>query len=50
MMKISAMAFIPVMVVAALLLKPGLISVGVFITAMVIEFFIVFMVSDYAKN
>lgn len=34
---ISALASIPVMVIAALLLKPSLISSGVFITALVLE-------------
>lgn len=50
MMKISAMAFIPLMLVAALLLKPELIGIGAFITAIVIEFFVLFLVMDYVDD
>ncbi|XHH97760.1 hypothetical protein ACEPPO_08310 [Limosilactobacillus fermentum] len=47
MMKISMMAMVPVMTIAGLLLKPGLITKGVFITAIIVEFFMAFMASDY---
>lgn len=50
MMKISMMAMVPVMVIAGLLLKPGLVTKGVFITAIIVEFFIAFLVSDYYEN
>ena len=50
MMKISMMAMVPVMVIAGLLLKPGLVTKGVFITAIIVEFFISFLVSDYYEN
>lgn len=50
MMKISMLVMVPVMTVAGLLLKPGLITKGVFITAIVVEFLIAFMVSDYYEN
>lgn len=46
-MKVSMMAMVPVMTIAGLLLKPGLITKGVFITAIIVEFFMVFMASDY---
>lgn len=38
------------MLIAGLLLKPGLITKGVFITAIVVEFFMAFLVSDYYEN
>lgn len=50
MMKISMMAMVPVMVIAGLLLKPGLVTKGVFITAIIVEFFMAFLVSDYYEN
>ena len=50
MMKISMLSMVPVMTVAGLLLKPGLITKGVFIAAIVVEFLIAFMVSDYYEN
>ena len=50
MMKISMMATVPVMTVAGLLLKPGLITKGIFITAIIVEFMVAFLVSDYYEN
>lgn len=50
MMKISMMAMVPVMTIAGLLLKPGLVTKGVFITAIVVEYFMAFLVSDYYEN
>lgn len=50
MMKISMMAMVPVMTIAGLLLKPDLVTKGVFITAIVVEFFMAFLVSDYYEN
>lgn len=50
MMKISMMAMVPVMTIAGLLLKPSLVTKGVFITAIVVEFFMAFLVSDYYEN
>ncbi|MCL3984990.1 hypothetical protein [Limosilactobacillus fermentum] len=50
MMKISVLSAVPVMLIAGLLLKPGLITKGVFITAIVVEFFMAFLVSDYYEN
>ncbi|MEK1332988.1 hypothetical protein HCY44_09435 [Limosilactobacillus fermentum] len=47
MMKVSMMAMVPVMTIAGLLLKPGLITKGVFITAIIVEFFMAFMAGDY---
>lgn len=42
MMKmISSMAFVPVMLIAGLLLEPGLIGSGVFITALVLELLVI---------
>lgn len=46
-MKVSMMAMVPVMTIAGLLMKPGLITKGVFITAIIVEFFMAFMASDY---
>lgn len=48
--KISAMAFVPVMLVAVLWLKPELVNVWCFIASLIIEFFIIFMVMDYADG
>lgn len=50
MMKISAMAFIPIMLIAALWLKPELVDVWCFSAALVVEFFIIFLVMDYADD
>ena len=50
MMKASLMAMIPIMTIAGLMLKPGLISKGVFITAIIVEFLMTFLVSDYYDN
>lgn len=50
MMKISMMAMVPVMTISGLLLKPGLVTKGVFITAIIVEFFMAFLVSDYYEN
>ena len=50
MMKISMMAMVPVMTIAGLLLKPGLVTKGVFITAIIVEFLMTFLVSDYYEN
>lgn len=47
---ISIIAMVPVMIIAGLLLKPGLVTKGVFITAIVVEFFMAFMASDYYDN
>lgn len=47
---ISVLSAVPVMLIAGLLLKPGLITKGVFITAIVVEFFMAFLVSDYYEN
>lgn len=47
MMKISVVAMVPIMTITGLLLKPGLITKGVFITAIIVEFFMAFMASDY---
>lgn len=50
MMKISMLVMIPVMTIAGLLLKPGLGTKGVFITAIIVEFMMAFLVSDYYEN
>lgn len=50
MMKISAMAFVPVILVATLWLKPELVNVWCFIASLIIEFFIIFLVMDYADD
>lgn len=50
MMKISMIAMVPVMTIAGLLLKPVLVTKGVFITAIIVEFFMAFLVSDYYEN
>lgn len=50
MMKISMMAMVPVMTISGLLLKPGLVTKGVFITAIIVEFLMTFLVSDYYEN
>lgn len=50
MMKISMLSMVPVMTVAGLLLKPGLITKGIFITAIIVEFMMAFLVSDYYEN
>ena len=47
---ISVLAAVPVMLTAGLLLKPGLVTKGVFITAIIVEFFMAFMASDYYEN
>lgn len=44
---ISILSAVPVMLIAGLLLKPGLVTKGVFITAIIVEFFMAFMASDY---
>lgn len=41
---------VPAMLIAGLLLKPGLVTKGVFITAIIVEFFMSFMASDYYEN
>lgn len=44
------MAMVPIMTIAGLLLKPELISKGVFTTAIIVEFFMAFLASDYYDN
>ena len=50
MMKISATLVVPIMFIAILLVKPSLIGMGMFITTLIVEFLIIFMVSDYNAN
>ena len=47
---ISVLSAVPVMLIAGLLMKPGLVTKGVFITAIIVEFFMAFMASDYYEN
>ena len=42
--KIIALLVVPIMFIAALLLKPSLIGVGMFIASLVVEFLLVAMV------
>ena len=44
---ISVLSAVPVMLITGLLMKPGLVTKGVFITAIIVEFFMAFMASDY---
>ena len=50
MMKISMLAMIPVMTIAGLLLNPGLVTKGVFITAIIVELVMASLVSSYHDN
>lgn len=43
-MKISSMLLIPFMVIAALMIKPELIGIGIFVTALIIEAVIILAV------
>ncbi|KRM83941.1 hypothetical protein FC35_GL000515 [Limosilactobacillus coleohominis DSM 14060] len=47
--KVIALLAVPILFIATLLLKPGLIGTGMFITSLVVEFLLVAMV-DYAYN
>lgn len=49
-MKISATLAVPLMFIATLMIKPSLIGMGMFITTLIVEFLIIFMVSDYNAN
>ena len=46
-MKISAMLAVPIMFISTLLVKPSLIGTGMFVTALIVEFLVIYMVSDY---
>lgn len=50
MMKISATLVVPIMFIAILLVKPSLIGMGMFITTLIVELLVIFMVSDYNAN
>lgn len=47
--KVIALLTVPILFVATLLLKPGLVGTGMFVAALVVEFFLVAMVY-YADN
>lgn len=44
-MKILAMLLIPIMFIGTLLLKPALIGVGLFVTSLIVEFLIIYLVT-----
>ena len=44
-MKFVAMLMVPVMYIGALLIKPALIGVGLFVTSLIIEFLIIYLVT-----
>ena len=43
-MKFIAMLMVPVMFIGALLIKPTLIGIGLFITSLIVEFLIIYLV------
>ncbi|CUR42410.1 hypothetical protein LRLP16767_LR202_02091 [Limosilactobacillus reuteri] len=44
-MKFIAMLMVPVMFIGALLIKPELIGVGLFVTSLIVEFLIIYLVT-----
>lgn len=46
-MKISAMLAVPLIFITTLLVKPSLIGTGMFVTVLIVEFLVIYMVSDY---
>ena len=44
-MKFIAMLMVPVMFIGALLIKPELIDVGLFVTSLIVEFLIIYLVT-----
>lgn len=46
-MKISAMLAVPLIFINTLLVKPSLIGTSMFVTVLIVEFLVIYMVSDY---
>ncbi len=46
-MKISAMLAVPLIFITTLLVKPSLIGTSMFVTVLIVEFLVIYMVSDY---